>query len=79
MAQASKKLNFLIRGDIARELEAMVPAGERSRVVNEALAKELMAIRRRALTGKLRALRDRSPSLPAGDIVAALKKDRGRR
>lgn len=33
-----------------RELEALVPAGERSRTVNDALAKELLAIRRRMIT-----------------------------
>ncbi len=76
MAQASRKLNFLIRSDIARDLEAMVPPGERSRVVNEALARELTAIRRRGLTARLRDLRERSPLVGTREIVAALKKDR---
>lgn len=78
MAQSAKKLNFMIRNDIARELEDVVPPGERSKVVNEALAKELAAIRRKALTDRLRAVREKSPSLATTEIVATLRKDRKR-
>jgi len=39
MPTSARKLNFMIRNEIARDLEALVPAGERSRTVNEALAK----------------------------------------
>ena len=78
MAQSAKKLNFMIRNDIARELEDVVPPGERSKVVNEALAKELAAIRRKTLTDRLRAVREKSPSLATTEIVATLRKDRKR-
>jgi hypothetical protein len=74
----ARKLNFMIRDEIARELEALVPAGERSRTVNDALAKELLAIRRRMITVRLRAARDKGPALGTGKIVAALRRDRGR-
>lgn len=79
MAKTARKLNFMIRDEIARELEALVPPGERSRTVNEALEKELLAIRRRAITSRLRAARKEGPSLGTGKIVAALRKDRARR
>ena len=52
------------------------PPGERSRTVNEALAKELLVLRRRKLTGKMRMLRKKAPSISTEDIVAALRKDR---
>lgn len=76
MANTARKLNFMIKGDVARELESLVPAGERSRVVNEALARELLAIRRRKLTDRLRTLRKKGPPIATEDIVAALRKDR---
>jgi hypothetical protein len=79
MGDAARKLNFMIKGDIAREFESLVPAGERSRVVNEALARELLAIRRRMITSRLRAAREKGPALGTERIVAALRKDRARR
>ncbi len=78
MGDAARKLNFMIKDDIARELETLVPPGERSKLVNEALARELLSIRRRRLTEKLRVLRDSGPSLTTKEIVAMLKKDRRR-
>lgn len=78
MGDAARKLNFMIKGDVARELETLVPAGERSRVVNEALARELLAIRRRMITSRLRAAREKGPALGTEKIVATLRKDRSR-
>lgn len=78
MTSTARKLNFMIRDEIARELEALVPAGERSRTVNDALAKELLAIRRRMITLRLRAARGKGPALGTKKIVAALRRDRGR-
>jgi hypothetical protein len=72
----ARKLNFMIREEIARDLESLVPAGERSRTVNDALAKELLAIRRRKLTERLRVLRKTGAAVVTEEIVAALRKDR---
>ena len=79
MRDAARKLNFMIKSDIARDLEELVPPGERSRVVNAALERELLAIRRRKLTERLRALREKSPPLSTEKIVSALRRDRERR
>lgn len=79
MAGTARKLNFMIRDEIARDLEALVPPGERSRTVNEALAKELLAIRRRRITIRLRAAREKGPALGTEKIVASLRKDRSRK
>ena len=76
MPTSARKLNFMIRNEIARDLESLVPAGERSRTVNDALAKELLSIRRRKLTERLRALRKKGPAVATKEIVAALRKDR---
>ena len=50
--------------------------GERNRTVNDALAKELLSIRRRKLTERLRTHRKKGPAVGTEDIVAALRKDR---
>jgi len=76
MPTSARKLNFMIRDEIARDLEALVPAGERSRTVNDALAKELLFLRRRKLTERLRTLRKKGTAVATEEIVAALKKDR---
>jgi hypothetical protein len=76
MPTSTRKLNFMIRDEIARDLEALVPAGERSRTVNDALAKELLSLRRRKLTERLRTLRKKGPAVATEEIVAALRKDR---
>ena len=77
MTQTAKKVNFMINDDLKREFEEMVPPGERSKVVNEALRKELLAIKRRNLTEKLLILRSRNVK-PSSEITEALRKDRRR-
>lgn len=79
MAQKTKKLNFMINNELVMELEELVPPGRRSKVVNEAIMKELMAIKRQKLTEKLLAVKQKSPSLSTEEIVAVLKEDRRRR
>ncbi len=78
MAQKTKKLNFMIKNELVMELEELVPPGRRSKVVNEAIMKELMALKRQKLTEKLLAIKQKSPSLSTDEIVAALKEDRRR-
>jgi hypothetical protein len=76
MPTSARKINFMIRDEVARDLEALVPAGERSRMVNDALAKELLSIRRRKLTERLDTLRKKGPTIATEEIVAALQKER---
>ena len=76
MGGTSKKLNFLIEEGLCRDLEMLVPAGKRSKVVNEALRKELKSIRRK------RSVEDLLSSPPAGkrfsnhEIIEGLFRDR---
>jgi len=78
MAHQTKKLNFMIKNEIVRELEDLVPPGRRSKVVNDAIMKELLFIRRQKLTEKLVAIKQKSPSLSTHKIVTTLRKDRER-
>ena len=79
MAQKTKKLNFMIKNELVMELEELVPPGKRSKVVNEAIMKELIALKRQKLTEKLLVIKQKSPSLSTDEIVAALKEDRRNR
>ena len=69
MAHSVRKLNFMIKNEVAEELEALVPPGQRSRLVNEAIVKELTLFRRQAMTEKLMGLRKKSPMLSTDGIV----------
>jgi hypothetical protein len=77
MPPTGKKVNFMINDEVRKEFERLVPSGERSKVANEALKKELNSIKRKRLTEKLLLLRSKQ-SLSTREIVAALKKDRTR-
>lgn len=78
MAQTVRKLNFMIQNEIAQELEQLVPQGQRSKLVNDAIIKELAHFRRNAQTEKLMALRMKTPRLTTDEIVEAVKHDRTR-
>jgi len=77
MPRTASKVNFMINDDVRKEFERLVPSGERSKVANEALKKELNFIKRKRLTERLLLLRSKQ-GLSTKEIVAALKKDRTR-
>jgi len=77
MIKTAKKVNFMISEDIRKEFERLVPPGKRSKVVNEALKKELILIKRKRLTERLLLFRDKNV-LSTKEIIDMLKKDRTR-
>ncbi len=68
----------MINDDIRKELEELVPQGIRRKVVNEALRKGLISIRRRRLTDKLLAIRETGPLVSTYEIADTMKNDRVR-
>lgn len=78
MGGALKKLNFFVDEDVRKELDKLIPAGQKSRIINEALRKELLIIKREKVTEKLMALKSEGEKVPVGEIVEALKRDRER-
>ena len=72
------KINIVLDDDVKAELDHLVESGLRSRVINEALRKELMLMRRRRLTGRLDKLRARTKPVSTQEIVTLLRRDRGR-
>lgn len=78
MAQTAKKVNFMVSDNVRKEFERLVPPGERSKIVNEALRKELNLIKRERLTEKLLSIRAKSPSLSTDAITGLVRKNRAR-
>jgi hypothetical protein len=77
MGRSSRKMNFLIEETICKDLEHLVPPGKRSRVVNEALRKELEHISRRAAVEKLMESSSGMKRLSTREIVEELTQERG--
>ena len=78
MGTASKKLNFFVDDDVRKDMENLIPAGQRAKVINEALRKELLRIKRTKVTEKLLNLRTKGEPVSSQEIVEALRKDRRR-
>lgn len=78
MAQTARKLNFMIDNDVADELEKLVPSGRRSRVVTQAIARELALQRRKSITDRLLGLRSQSPNTTGKKLLSELAEDRNR-
>jgi len=74
----SYKLNFIIDQEVKETLEKYVPSGSRSRVVNDALRKELNLLKRKEITAKLAEIRDKNVMMDTADIVNEVKKGRAK-
>jgi hypothetical protein len=72
------RVNFMIDPHVWSDLES-IPRGERSRVVNEALADWLKADRRRRAAKRMDQLREKTPGGSSAEIVRILRDDRTRR
>jgi len=72
----SSKVNIVLDDDVKSELENLVATGLRSRVINNALRKELM--RRRQVADRLDALRRKTKPISTGEIVRLVRRDRDR-
>lgn len=60
------------------DLDRLVESGMRSRVVNTALRREILAIRRERASGRLDALRKTTKVVSTPDLVKLVRRDRGR-
>jgi len=74
----SYKLNFIIDQEVKETLEKYVPSGSRSRVVNDALRKELNLLKRKEITAKLAEIRDKNVMMDTAEIVDEVKKGRAK-
>jgi hypothetical protein len=72
----SYKLNFMIDQEVKETLEKYVPSGSRSRVVNEALRRQLDLLKRKTITAKLAGIRNKNVLMDTAAIVVEVKKGR---
>ncbi|MGH8507497.1 MAG: hypothetical protein ACREVH_02085 [Gammaproteobacteria bacterium] len=71
------RVNIMLEDGLWKNLK-QVPAGERSRVVNEAIADWLKARRRAGVARKMDALRARMPVMSVQELATWLREDRAR-
>lgn len=72
------KVNFVLDDDVKSDLDRLVESGMRSRIINEALRKELLQVKRRRLAEKHDQLRSRTKAVSTREIVKILRRDRSR-
>jgi Arc/MetJ-type ribon-helix-helix transcriptional regulator len=72
------KVNIVLDEDVKAELERLVESGMRSRVINKALRRELQSLRRENASKRLDRLRQQSKPVASAEIVALVRRDRGR-
>lgn len=72
------KVNIVLDDDVKADLDRLVESGLRSRVVNQALRKEILAIRRRRANERLDELRRSTRPVRTAELVAAVRRDRRR-
>lgn len=72
------KVNIVLDDDVKADLDRLVSAGKRSRVINIALRRELDSLRRRSASTRLDALRAKSAAVTDDAIVKLLRRDRQR-
>lgn len=73
-----RKVNFTLDDDVREELYRLVPPRKRSRMVNEALRKELLQMKREQAIDRLMELRKKTAKFTSREILEALRKDRAR-
>lgn len=72
------KVNIVLDDDVKAELDRLVESGMRSRVVNQALRREILTIRRQRANAQLEQLRRATKPVRSAEVVARIRRDRGR-
>ena len=72
------KVNIVLDDDVKADLDRLVETGGRSRVINRALRREIVQIRREQANLRLETLRKRTSPQSTADLVAQIRRDRSR-
>lgn len=72
------KVNVVLDDDVKADLDRFVESGRRSRVVNEALRRELRLIQRQAASARLDDLRLGTRRVSTDELVKRVRADRSR-
>ena len=72
------KVNIVLDDDVKADLDRLVQSGMRSRVVNAALRREILRLRRQDASGRLDELRAGTKAVSTSEMVRLIRRDRGR-
>ena len=72
------KVNIVLDDDVKADLDRLVESGKRSRVINNALRREIQLISRRAANAHLDEIRTMTRRLSTSDMVKLVRRDRDR-
>jgi Arc/MetJ-type ribon-helix-helix transcriptional regulator len=72
------KVNIVLDDDVKVDLDRLVESGRRSRVVNDALRRELRLMQRQAASARLDGLRRETRRVSTDDLVKLVRQDRNR-
>lgn len=72
------KVNIVLDDDVKADLDRLVESGMRSRVINAALRREILALQRQRASGRLDALRKTAPAVSTAELVKLVRRDRDR-
>jgi hypothetical protein len=74
----ASQVNIVLDDDVNSELESLVEVGSRSRVINDALRKELALLRRQKVSARLDDPRTKTRPISTEEIVRLIRRDRAR-
>jgi hypothetical protein len=72
------KVNVVLDDDVKADLDRLVDSGMRSRVINRALRREILTMRRLRASRRLDRLRSSTKAVSTAKLVAQIRRDRGR-
>jgi hypothetical protein len=72
------KVNIVLDDDVKADLDRLVREGMRSRVINAALRREILRLRRQHASRRLDELRGKTRSVSTPELVRLVRRDRGR-
>jgi predicted transcriptional regulator len=72
------KVNIVLDDDVKADLDRLVESGKRSRIINNALRREIQLISRRKASSRLDELRKTTTPVSTDAIVRLVRRDRGR-
>ena len=72
------KVNIVLDDDVKADLDRLVESGMRSRVINAALRREILMLRRQRASTRLDDLRKTTRVVATSELVNLVRRDRGR-
>ena len=72
------KVNIVLDDDVKADLDRLVESGMRSRVINAALRREILMMRRQRASRRLDDLRKTTRVVATSELVTLVRRDRGR-